>query len=63
MADDRNRTDNEYIGPAGGRQSGSDEESLRNGIGEDVRGVADEEDEEFEDMDDLEEDEETDGSF
>ena len=63
MANDRNRTDEQYSGPSGGRQSESGEERVRNGIGEDVRGVADEGDEEFEDMDDLEEDEDNDGSF
>ena len=63
MANDRNRTDEQYRGPSGGRQSESGEERVRNGIGEDVRGVADEGDEEFEDMDDLEEDEDNDGSF
>ena len=63
MANDRNRTDEQYSGPSGGRQSESGEERVRNGVGEDVRGVADEGDEEFEDMDDLEEDEDNDGSF
>ena len=63
MANDRNRTDEQNSGPSGGRQSESGEERVRNGIGEDVRGVADEGDEEFEDMDDLEEDEDSDGSF
>ena len=63
MANDRNRTDEQYSGPSGGRQSESGEERVRNGIGEDVRGVADEGDEEFEDTEDLEEDEDSDGSF
>ena len=63
MANDRNRTDEQHSGPSGGRQSESGEERVRNGVGEDVRGVADEGDEEFEDMDDLEEDEDNDGSF
>ena len=63
MANDRNRTDEQYGGPTAGSQSESGED-VRNGIGEDVRGVADEgEDEEFEDADDLEEDDENDGSF
>jgi len=63
MANDRNRTDEQYTGPTEGRQSESGEERVRNGIGEDVRGVADEGDEDFEDMDDLEEDEDSDGTF
>jgi hypothetical protein len=63
MANDRNRTDEQYSGPTSGRESESSEERMRNGIGEEVRGVADEGDEEFEDMDDLEEDEDSDGSF
>ena len=63
MANDRNRTDEQYSGPSGGRESESGEERVRNGVGEDVRGVADEGDEEFEDMDDLEEDEDSDASF
>ena len=64
MANDRNRTDEQYSGPTSGRESESmSEERVRNGIGEEVRGVADEGDEEFEDMEDLEEDEDSDGSF
>ena len=64
MANDRNRTDEQYTGPTSGRDSGASEEQSRNDVGEEVRGVADEGDEEFEDdMDDLEEDEESDGSF
>ena len=62
MANDRNRTDEQFSGPSGGSQSDSGED-VRNGMGEDVRGVADEgDDEEFEDMDDLEEDDDSDGS-
>jgi hypothetical protein len=64
MANDRNRTDEQYAGPQDERPSDSSEESARNsGVGEDVRGIADEGDEEFEDMDDLEEDEDSDTSF
>ena len=64
MANDRNRMDEQYAGPRDEPQRDWSEESVRNsGIGEDVRGVADEGDEEFEDMDDLEEDEDTDSSF
>ena len=61
MANDRNRTDEQFFGPEGGRPSDSNEDRTgtgTSGIGEDVRGVADEGDEEFEDMDDLEEEEE-----
>jgi len=64
MANDRNRTDEQSSGPSSERQNESSEERMRSGIGDDVRGVADEGDEEFEDMDDLEdEDEDSDGSF
>ena len=63
MANDRNRMDEQFTGPSSGRERDSSDERVRNGIGEDVRGVADEEEEEFEDLDDLEEDEDSDGSF
>ena len=63
MANDRYRTDEQLMGPERGRESESREDSIRNGIGDDVRGVADEEDEEFEEMEDSEEDDENDGSF
>jgi hypothetical protein len=64
MANDRNRTDEQFTGPGAGRQSDSSEERVRNtSLGDDVRGVAEEGEEEFEDMDDLEEDEDSDGSF
>jgi hypothetical protein len=64
MANDRNRTDEQYAGPQDERPSDSSEERVRNsGIGEDVRSIADDGDEEFEDMDDLEEDEDSDSSF
>lgn len=65
MANDRNRSDDQYSGPSGGRQSDSfSEEPVRGGVGDEVRGVADEGEEEFEDTEDLEEDEEdSDSSF
>lgn len=63
MANDRYRTDEQFMGPEGGRESESKEDRVRNGIGDDVRGVADEEDEDFEDMEDIEEDDDSDGSF
>lgn len=62
MANDRYRTDEQLMGPERGRDSESDER-IRNGIGEEVRGVADEEDEDFEDMEDIEEEDDSDGSF
>jgi hypothetical protein len=62
MANDRYRTDEQRMGPERGRESESDER-IRNGIGEEVRGVADEEDEDFEDMEDIEEEDDQDGSF
>jgi len=63
MANDRNRTD-EQIGPTDDRANDTSEDRIRDiGIGEDVRGVAEEGEEEFEDMDDLEEDEDTDSSL
>ena len=63
MANDRYRTDEQLMGPERGRDSESDER-IRNGIGEEVRGVADdEEDEDFEDMEDIEDDDDSDGSF
>ena len=63
MANDRYRTDEQFMGPERGRESESTEDRIRNGIGEEVRGVADEDDEDLEDMEDLEEDEDTDGSY
>ena len=64
MANERSRTDEQFSGPSSGRESESREEQVRSGIGEDVRGVADEEDEEFEDLDDLEDDDDdSEGSF
>jgi hypothetical protein len=64
MANDPNRTDEQSSDPSSDRQNESNEERMRSGIGEDVRGVADEGDEDFEDMDDLEEeDDDSDGSF
>jgi hypothetical protein len=56
--------DEQYAGPGEERSSDTSEDRVRNtGIGEDVRGIADEEEEEFEDMDDLEEDDDSDSSF
>lgn len=64
MANDPNRRDEQYSGPASEREGDPREERIRNGIGEDVRGVADEEDEDFEDLEDSgEEDDEADDSF
>lgn len=62
MANDRNRTGNldESSGPNPGSQSEMNEERVRGGAGEEVRGLADEGDEEFEDTDDLEDEEDTD---
>ena len=64
MANDRNRTDEQYTGPSSEREREPLEERVRNGIGEDIRGVADdEEDEDFEDLEDLEDNDDSDGSF
>ena len=64
MANDRNRTDEQYAVPRDERPSDSSEERVRDrGIGEDVRSIADEGDEEFEDMDDLEDEEDNESSF
>jgi hypothetical protein len=63
MANDRNRTDEQYVGPSSEREREPLDERVRNGIGEDIRGVADEEDEDFEDLEDLEDNDESDGSF
>ena len=64
MANHRNRTDEQYLGPRDERPSDSSEERASDrGIGEDVRGIADEGDEEFEDMDDLEDEEDNESSF
>ena len=64
MANDRNRPDEQSAVPRDERPSDSSEERVRDrGIGEDVRGIADEGDEEFEDMDDLEDEEDNESSF
>ena len=63
MANDRIRPDEQYTGPGEGRPSDASDDRARNpGLGEDIRGVAEEGDEDFEDMDDLEEDEDSDSS-
>ena len=53
MANDRNRTDEHHTGPSSEREREPLEERVRNGVGEDIRGVADEE----------EDDEDKDSSF
>ena len=63
MANDRNRTNEQMAGPDRDRRSGLDEENMRGGTADDVRGIADEEDDEFEDADDLDEDEDSDESL
>ena len=64
MANDRNRSDEQYSGPTEGRQGDSKDEPVRGGVGDEVRGTSEEGDEELEDLDDLEEsEEESDGSF
>ena len=64
MANDRNRTDDvEGLGGQNERdQSGIEEEPVRSGADDDVRGVADEGEEEFEDTDDLEDEDDSDDS-
>jgi hypothetical protein len=54
MANDRNRTDDLYSGPDRDPRTDMNEEPVRTGAGDDVRGVA-EEDDEFEDSDELDE--------
>ena len=63
MANDRNSMEEQHTGPERDRSSNVDEESVRSGSQDDVRGIVNEEDDEFEDADDLEEDEDSDGSF
>jgi hypothetical protein len=64
MANERNRTDEEFAVPRDEGASDSSGEQVRDrGIGEDVRSIADEEDDEIEDMDDLEDEEENESSF
>jgi hypothetical protein len=64
MANDRIRPDEQYTSPGEGRPSDASDDRVRNpGIGEDIRGVAEEGEEDFEDMDDLEEDEDSDSSY
>jgi hypothetical protein len=63
MARDRNRTDDQISGPERGRQTDMNEERVRGGAEEDVRGLADEGDGEFEDTDALDEDEDEDESY
>ncbi len=62
MANDPNRTDNQYSGPEQGPRGDRDDDRVRGGADE-FRGVAEDEDEEFEDMEDLQEDEEDDESL
>jgi hypothetical protein len=65
MDNDRNRPDEQYSGPSGGRQEDRPEDDqVRSGVGEEIRSTTDEGDEEFEDMEDVEEsDEDSDASF
>ena len=63
MANDRIRTDEQYTGPGGAPERLERGARPQPGIGEDVRGIADEGDEDFEDMDDLEDEEDSDSSF
>jgi hypothetical protein len=59
MANDRMRPDEQYPGPDEGRPGDAADERVRNpGIGDEIRGIANEGDEDFEDMEDLEEDDE-----
>ena len=61
MANDRIRPDEEYTGPGEGRPSDASDDRVRNpGLGEDIRGVAEEGEDDFED---LEEDEDSDSSY
>ena len=63
MARDRNRMDDQLGGPERGPQRDMDDERMRGGVGDDLRGVADEGDEEFEDIEDTEEEEDEDASY
>ena len=61
MANDRIRPDEQYTGPGEGRPSDASDDRARNpGLGEDIRGVAEEGEDDFED---LEEDEDSDSSY
>ena len=61
MAKDRNPSDEWYSGPGRDRDTEMNEERVRGGDPENIRGVADQdEDEEFEDTEELDEDEDTD---
>ena len=62
MANDRNRTDGVEDATAP-RQPDMNDEPIRGGAGDDVRGIADEDDDEFEDSDDLEDEDDSDGSI
>jgi hypothetical protein len=63
MANDRER-DNSSSRPEEDRRTDMNEERSRGtALGEDVRGLAQDEDEDFDDSDELDEDEEGDGSF
>ena len=58
MADDRKRRDDQYSGS----EREMDDQRVRGGVGDEVRGIADEGEEEFEDTEDLDEEEDVDGS-
>jgi hypothetical protein len=62
MANDRNRTDGVEDATAP-PQPDMNDEPIRGGAGDDVRGIADEDDDEFEDSDDLEDEDDSDGSM
>ncbi len=53
MANDRNRTDDQYAGPEGREMN---EHPLRHGADDEIRGIAEESDDELDDEDDLDDD-------
>lgn len=66
MARDRNRSEDQMSEPQRNRRSDMDpmeEEQVRGGLGDDLRGIAGDEDEEFEDAEDLDEEEDSEGSI
>ena len=63
MARNRDRMDDLWSGPERGRRRDMNDDRIRGGAEDDVRGVGDDGDEDLEDADDLEDEEDEDASY
>ena len=63
MANDSNRADELYTGPDDDSRTDMNEDRMRGGVGDEVRGIADEDDEEFDEDEEMDEEEEDEGAI